>query len=43
MTKREEREKILDAINSDDFLDELEKSGFTVSTSNATGKKKANL
>lgn len=43
MTKREEREKILSAMNSDDFIEELEKNGFTVSAPNTTGKKKANL
>ncbi len=45
MDKKEEREKIAKVIESDNFITECEKQGFTVCSSSeeGTGKKKANI
>ena len=45
MTKKEEREKIVEAIASEDFEEECEKLGFTIchSAEEGSGKKKANI
>ena len=45
MSKKEERAKIVEAIQSDNFEEKCEELGFTIcqSAEEGTGKKKANL